>query len=68
MHFLFWINAENEDIHVDPNYLAGTSPKKHCHRKSKHEEKNTAGKFGALSSACDSPLSLVRKKKKTGGD
>ncbi|CAO3594946.1 unnamed protein product [Absidia cylindrospora] len=47
------------DIHVDPNYLPGSSPKKHCHRKSKHYEKNTAGKFGTLSSACDSPLSLV---------
>ncbi|KAI8342778.1 Metallo-dependent phosphatase-like protein [Chlamydoabsidia padenii] len=47
------------DIHVDPNYLAGSSPKKYCHRKSKKSSKNTAGKFGALHTDCDSPIALV---------
>ncbi|KAI8340845.1 Metallo-dependent phosphatase-like protein [Chlamydoabsidia padenii] len=47
------------DIHVDPNYLVGSSPKQHCHRKSDRAHKNTAGRFGALSTKCDSPLALV---------
>jgi hypothetical protein len=47
------------DIHVDPNYLAGSSPKKYCHRKSNKSKKNTAGKFGALHTDCDSPIALV---------
>ncbi|KAI8090038.1 Metallo-dependent phosphatase-like protein [Halteromyces radiatus] len=47
------------DIHLDPNYLVGSDPKKLCHRKSKKAHKNTAGKFGALNTECDSPLSLV---------
>ncbi|CAO3592653.1 unnamed protein product [Absidia cylindrospora] len=47
------------DIHVDPNYLEGSNPKKLCHRKSKKSHKNTAGKFGALHTDCDSPLALV---------
>ncbi|CAO3633914.1 unnamed protein product [Cunninghamella blakesleeana] len=47
------------DIHLDPYYLEGSDPDKLCHRKSKKSKKNTAGKFGALSTECDSPIPLV---------
>ncbi|ORX46710.1 hypothetical protein DM01DRAFT_1327449, partial [Hesseltinella vesiculosa] len=46
------------DIHLDTHYLAGSDPNELCHRKTK-SSKNTAGKFGTLSSQCDSPVSLV---------
>ncbi|SAM04850.1 hypothetical protein [Absidia glauca] len=47
------------DIHLDPYYLTGSSPKHLCHKQSEKAYKNTAGRFGALGTKCDSPLSLV---------
>ncbi|KAI8369581.1 Metallo-dependent phosphatase-like protein [Radiomyces spectabilis] len=47
------------DIHIDPNYMAGSDPDQLCHRKSEDDDDNTAGKFGALHTKCDSPIPLV---------
>ncbi|KAI9305400.1 Metallo-dependent phosphatase-like protein [Cunninghamella echinulata] len=47
------------DIHLDPYYVEGSDPGKLCHRKNKKKKKNTAGKYGALSTDCDSPIPLV---------
>lgn len=48
-----------KDIHFDPGYIYPSNPKKYCHRKSHKNKKNTAGKFGALQTDCDSPYSLT---------
>jgi hypothetical protein len=47
------------DIHIDEHYLEKSDPENYCHRKNTDNSKNTAGKFGALGSDCDSPVTLV---------
>ncbi|KAJ3192211.1 Endopolyphosphatase [Irineochytrium annulatum] len=48
------------DVHIDPKYLNGTDPQQSCHRaNSTAIEQNTAGFFGTVGSACDSPTPLV---------
>ncbi|CAG8441990.1 2526_t:CDS:10 [Ambispora gerdemannii] len=45
------------DLHFDPFYRPNTDPAELCHRSSKQNENNRAGKFGTLKSACDMPYS-----------
>ncbi|CAO3659359.1 unnamed protein product [Rhizopus stolonifer] len=47
------------DIHLDSHYLEGADPSTLCHRHGKKRSKE-AGKFGALGTDCDSPISLVK--------
>ncbi|CAG8439369.1 1380_t:CDS:2 [Dentiscutata heterogama] len=47
------------DLHVDPYYLESSDPTSFCHRYSPNSVLNIAGKFGLLSSPCDSPYPLT---------
>jgi hypothetical protein len=47
------------DIHIDSTYIQNSDPAQFCHRKSAIDTDNTAGKYGALGTACDSPVPLV---------
>ncbi|KAI9281233.1 Metallo-dependent phosphatase-like protein [Umbelopsis sp. AD052] len=41
-------------------YMQNSDPAQFCHRKSASASDNTAGKYGALGTACDSPIPLVQ--------
>ncbi|CAG8439694.1 11548_t:CDS:2 [Acaulospora morrowiae] len=48
------------DIHLDPLYVPNSDPAEWCHRPNKsNPSANTAGKFGALLSPCDTPYALT---------
>ncbi|CAG8603264.1 2564_t:CDS:2 [Cetraspora pellucida] len=47
------------DIHLDPYYLESSDPTSFCHRYSRNQVLNIAGKFGILSAPCDSPYHLT---------
>ncbi|RIB23918.1 Metallo-dependent phosphatase-like protein [Gigaspora rosea] len=46
------------DLHVDPYYLESSDPISFCHRYSPNPILNIAGKFGILSTPCDTPFAL----------
>lgn len=48
------------DIHIDSTYIQNSDPAQFCHRRSAIDTYNTAGQFGALGTACDSPVPLVQ--------
>ncbi|CAG8496467.1 15858_t:CDS:2 [Acaulospora morrowiae] len=47
------------DIHIDPYYTFRSDPENKCHSASRKSLHNTAGKFGALHSECDTPYTLT---------
>ncbi|KAI9259300.1 Metallo-dependent phosphatase-like protein [Sporodiniella umbellata] len=47
------------DIHLDNHYLEGSDPATICHRRGKSHS-SEVGKFGALGTECDTPISLVK--------
>ncbi|KAI8986376.1 Metallo-dependent phosphatase-like protein [Pilobolus umbonatus] len=48
------------DMHIDTDYLEGTSFKTACHRAEEDmKQQNTAGKWGSPGGQCDSPIALA---------